>query len=433
MLTLINELLAITHTKLLFEDLGNLKTLKLGRMINALKQSYAFYNSSYRNNEHVGNKINSNLYIGANSVIHDVPSIKEFADIRKVYTKTHEGCRAMALYANGEAFAFIIGDEVTKPSLNMAIAYDFSKLPLPPEKHAELAKTLGVDGKDYNKHSDKVPSKSTHQQANIERVSSWDKKRVYDHDKKELPPHKDRVVTNFDKWEKDVRKAAYNFETIKSDNRILARDKKTNKLLGEFDKDKSTGYVRDYGDDQFNPDIENVIHELKNFEGLTVNVGQLRNFINAICADLKGIKITGKAVMFDADSNNLRQKRYQNHPIAPEDFKLFADDLRVRLAKYKNSKLVTVADAVEFLEVMMTGRMQKINLGGATYIAKVGDTDSSMGRAMLAGKKFTLSFSPDTTTSGYSSLYIDVKMINNVLTPIQARYNENGKSVTKDL
>src|SRR5271154_6472566 len=108
---LVSELL---YESTLFEKLGSLTDLKVGSMINILKQSGHMGSGSGRrasgpHTSHIGNKFGADHTrsdIGANSQIIDVGVLKDgIKGLRQAFKK-HESAKAFALYVGGKAVAF---------------------------------------------------------------------------------------------------------------------------------------------------------------------------------------------------------------------------------------------------------------------------------------------------------------------------------------
>lgn len=116
------------------------------------------------------------------------------------------------------------------------------------------------------------------------------------------------------------------------------------------------------------------------------------------------------------------------------------------MAVFKAGKLETVEDAAAFLKKVFEGKAKKINFAGKTYNAlpdgkylgsnhRAGGRDSksfynTTMRDLIAGKGVDIEFDSDRAKGEYDTLYIKVKLVNGVLTPIEARYRENGESKT---
>lgn len=142
---LLAELLALNEDRdleTLLEDLGKLKMLGLGRMANAFKQSYRYYDDGrgrYSNSgpraSDVGNKIKArNTWIGPNSEIIDSKgTIKNWGTIKKAYRDADAAGTppaAAVIYVQNKACALIIGDidKMSSQKQVFGLSYDFTGL-----------------------------------------------------------------------------------------------------------------------------------------------------------------------------------------------------------------------------------------------------------------------------------------------------------------
>ena len=129
-----------------------------------------------------------------------------------------------------------------------------------------------------------------------------------------------------------------------------------------------------------------------------------------------------------------RNKRYSNSEIKPKDLQLFKDDLKTRLVKYKNSKLDSVESVKEFIDKAFNSKtITKINFAGRTYITNA-ESDPVNAVSVLRGSPFNITFRTDSRTGDYNRLYVTFKLVDGVITPIQAvYYDEDNKSIKKKL
>lgn len=470
MLKLLTELLAITESKAqdsfmtLFEDLGTLKDLRLGSMIGALKQQYAKAGSSRRGGRHsetshdrtseVGNKLARGGYwgggirVGAESEIVDIAKVRDFADVRKAL-RDNDNAGVFAFYTSsaGENAIAILADplgHIGTPTQYVGFAWDFSKTSIPAEKQQELLKLLSVGqrgGGNWNE-TDEVVKKSA-SSSHVTTVSAKDVRRYDKEDRlkadgKTVKDYHEKPYADYEDWVDAIHErnkdnsSRHQILIIKGEDKNTAtydpKNKDNSSLIGEWNKKTKKGYILNRKE-PFNNAIEKEYGKEKNFVGVSVNVASVRNFVNALA---KEIKLTGKVAMSDAKAMDKRKERNANPPIEAKDLKLFADDIKTRLAKYKNSKLETVEDAKAFFEKAMAGGLKKINLGGSTYIAKINETYTKASLVdALAGKTVYLQFDADRATSGYGELKIGVKIENGMLKLVSAEYSVNGKKVTE--
>lgn len=462
MLKLLTELLAITESKAqdsfmtLFEDLGTLKDLRLGSMIGALKQQYAKAGSSrgggrrsettYDGTSEVGNKLARGGYwgggirVGAESEIVDIAKVRDFADVRKAL-RDNDNAGVFAFYTQsaGENAIAILADplgHIGTPTQYVGFAWDFSKTGIPEEKQQELLKLLAVGrrgGGGWNETDEVVKKSASSSHAttvSAKDVRRYDKEDRLKADGKAAKDHHDKAYTAYEDWVDAVNELSsgrFKVSIEKGADKNVAKSN-GNGMVGEWDKKTGKGFIRSYKE-PFNSAIEKEYGKEKNFVGVSVNVASVRNFVNALA---KEVKLTGKVAMSDAKAMDKRKERNANPPIEPKDLKLFADDIKTRLSKYKNSKLETVEDAKAFFEKAMAGGLKKINLGGLTYIAKINETYTKASLVdALAGKTVYLQFDADRATSGYGELKIGVKIENGMLKLVSAEYSVNGKKVTE--
>ena len=170
------EIQSFSETTPLFEDLGNLKQLKVGKMINVLKQNLIDGRNSRRSsyatrldaagNKIVGHQMYGSLPIGPTSKIKNVGVLKKplLGSIRKATKDTEdEPVRAFALYVDGKAVVFAVGStyELAGDAREFAFAYDLSmfKDQIAKDKADKIAKATSEWEKEHIKNKeDKVSS-----------------------------------------------------------------------------------------------------------------------------------------------------------------------------------------------------------------------------------------------------------------------------------
>lgn len=356
----------------LFEDLGTLKQLNLGRMINAFKQGdsygngFSFGHRSKLNTSSVGNKLAKYRGIGRDSEIADIGIIKNWGTIRreaKNAVDKNSAAQAVVLYANNKAVAVIVGSnpilEAPKKGNVVGLSWDFSGQGLTGEEVNKLIANLAV-----------TPDMSFR-----EKVTSSD--------------------------------------SFKS-------EKTTTQTAGPWEKDQKP------------------IN--RQYQGIAQTTNVVAEFVQKLAVQF-GSKLTGKLVLFDKTQAEKQDQRRQNQPIDAKDIKLFKDDLKVRLAKYKNQKLDNIDDAKNLIEkVFADPNMKKFNFAGRTYTVDRNDRKTAFvhkGRSatytdsltsLLSGKEVTISFSGDSRADQYSSLYLSIILKNNSLVPTKVSYTDaNGK------
>jgi hypothetical protein len=131
---LITELLQITQDAEtgLMERLGNLAQLKVGNMINVLKQrQQSFGRHGETRAGAVGNKFISSGYHrsqGHNSEIVDAGKVEDIAALRRAYKKQNDGATAFSLYVKNKAVAFgaFESHDLAGSSRTGLMAFDFT-------------------------------------------------------------------------------------------------------------------------------------------------------------------------------------------------------------------------------------------------------------------------------------------------------------------
>jgi len=171
---LLCELLEMREPYFLIEDLGNLRTLKLGKMINALKQSY-HVSQGRHGNVHYGSGEVKNKFeryrtngIGPDSEIKDVAKpIKSWSDIRRAYVDFNPVF--YVLQVGTKPVMMIIGD-VTAVGQTVGVAWNFIGID---EDVTPIIKTLCRVSKGYSDEELKNDSKTSRTHL---RHKPWDEK-----------------------------------------------------------------------------------------------------------------------------------------------------------------------------------------------------------------------------------------------------------------
>lgn len=178
----------------------------------------------------------------------------------------------------------------------------------------------------------------------------------------------------------------------------------------------------------------------KKYVGFTQTVREIVPFVNNITKTF-GTRLVIKLILADKVRDEKIRSRSNNRPIDPKEMKLFQDDIRVRLAKYKNSKEDSVESAEEFVKKVFSGALKKVKFAGSTFSLvperEYMGSSSSRGknqvfyngtmRDLMTGKNVTMQFEADRREQDYQTLYLTVKMINGTLVPVQVRYTDKTK------
>lgn len=375
---LLAELLTMNEDKdleQLLEDLGNLKKLGLGRMVNAFKQSFRYYddgrrrwNSSGMRATDVGNKINAReTGIGPNSTFVDVKHpIKNWGTIKKTYRDNQESkpC-AVVIYVDRKAVSLMIGnmDSLSGAKGPWGVTYDFTGF-LDEDEIKPIVASL-----DFHDPNEKNPH---HQQAKVRYgVTS---------DEKTNPKGSGRkMAIKMDYWD-------------------------ANKI------------------------------EVKNYEAFGVTHKNINAFIDGLVAEF-GARLTAKVILADAEIQKKAKERMLNRPIKREDIKLFKDDLAARLVKYKLNNAVTVNNIREFInKIFNEGNTKKLKFGGETYEAKPGngrynDSESGSIEKMMKGGSAEIRYyaakkNKDDWYSDDRYIIVELKLVNMQLKPVSVKYRE---------
>lgn len=385
---LLNELLEIRKElsfNALLEDLGKLKELGLGRMVNAFKQSYHGFDTGRGSQRRVGiatseigNRINSyNTGIGANSEAIDVPKITSWSTIKKAFKANEDRLPAAAVfYVNNKAVALLIAGswELTSVKSVVGLSWDFTG--------------TSATEEDINKMTSPLAARVTN-------------------------AYRGTVTTS----------------------------KGKEKSAGVEEKARNDG-----GD---SPRLS-----VKHYQGVAQEVRSVALFFDAMFEVFPNA-IKMKLITIDHDLRKKRSDRYGNADYAStktSDLKMFADDIKTRLAKFKNSKVASVEDMQEFVAKVFTGGglLKKLNFAGLTYeavpaVKELGSNDSRKyskefqryhDRTMhdlFSGKEVSIEFESDRAASQYHSLYIIVKFKDGMIKPVKAKYFDANEKKNKEV
>lgn len=386
-LAIINgELQQIDQSFQLLEDLGKLKELGLGRLVNAFKQSFTMY-SGRRSvtrpaTSGIGNKINRQVTgVGNNSEAIDLGVIKNWNDVKKAY-KNNDGGAAIVFYINNKASVLMVsnGWNVVDKYSGLGLAWDFKGTSLKDEEINDLASTLNT------------------QELKGEKVAGKD-----DDDGK-IPA-------------------------------FLRKEPNPNKKSERSMKTQNNDY--DWNEKKYK--TKDVI---THYQGITQTPKDIAAFITKL-ASYVGATLTGKLILTDKEARAKRGNRNSNPVIEPKDIKLFKDQLSTRLAKYKLSKYDEVEDVAAFVKKVFEGGANKLTLAGTTYSAVpdakyLGSNSKHRGedrkafhdttmRDLFSGKSIEMQF--DSKTPGkYGALYLTIKFVKGSIEPVEASYyDENQK------
>jgi hypothetical protein len=166
------ELKQIIDEELLLEKLGNLNSLKLGKLVKVFHQQIHHLRNGPKSSP-IGKKLYHFSGISSTSEIIDAGEIKSFADIKKLYKK-HETTKSFVLYVKDKAIAVgIFSDyEIAGPSRSGLLAWDLEpfkdKIETAKTAEKDLARSEWAKSDIDNKYKEKLSSASTGKE-------SWEK------------------------------------------------------------------------------------------------------------------------------------------------------------------------------------------------------------------------------------------------------------------
>jgi hypothetical protein len=440
----------------LLEDLGNLKQLKIGSMINAFKQHYGSGGGRGRNQSgpstgDVGNKFQkkwSAMNIGRDSeVIIGDTAIKSWGAFRREFTKSEKPIVGAVVNLNSKPVATIVVDDTgyfkSKNDV-YGIAWDLSKVDLSDEIKEKIVASLAGPDSGYNNETKKSSKfKSDAERARFERFYRSDKVEAL---KKEGKQAKDKIevpVKDYETWYDAMKDGGAQLD--KTEDYVKASV--NGKPMGEWDKKEKKGFFIQYKE-AFNSSVEKVYTEVKQIKGIAQTTEDIKRFVEAL---IENGKVTVDFIIADIEQNKKAQERRERGKPEPvklsdADMREAKSDLMKRLAFYKASKLDTVKDAKEFLDKVLAGKAKRLNLAGRTYTAipaskYLGSNDRRGSEPrksfyekemanLIAGKPVTLQFEADRSQNQYDTLYLVVKLVNGTLTPVEARYPVGSKTET---
>lgn len=381
----LRELVQIKHdveiTDLL-EDLGNLRKLELGSMVNAFKQSYSAWQrgrgEAHKDTSTVGKKFSDDVgyTIGKDSETVEGGNIKNWTGLKKVYKQFSTDKPIAAIFlVDKKPVSLLIGAEWNLSSVNdkLALAWDFSKV-APTQEEAE-ALTKGLNTKGDN--------------------------------------------------------GAWRAEVVGGSTKLGASGRT------DIEKTKEYDYKKKEYEEKFTT---------KKYAGFVQTVREIVPFINNL-AKAFGARLEVNLILSDKVRSEKRSARSANRPIDPKDLKLFTDDLKTRLAKYKNSKADTAEDPQDFIDKVLAGALKKLTFCGSTYSTVpskkyIGSNerhqkgyksfyDGTMSD-LISGKQVTMEFEADRKESDYNTLHLTVKMVKGSLVPVSMKYSTAKRGGTTE-
>jgi len=180
---------------------------------------------------------------------------------------------------------------------------------------------------------------------------------------------------------------------------------------------KEREYTRSYSDSY---------EVTKHYQGDVFTTGQLAQIVANVEAVAKAVDkpITAKAVMVDRESMEQHRSRYGTKPEPRiRDAYEMGQDLKVRLARYKNSKRLTVGTIEEFVKLTLNGAAKVVNFAGHPYQMATTSYDKIDPAALLKGTTFKASYKSN-DPKDYRSVDITYMFDRetNMLSPIKAEW-----------
>lgn len=186
----------------------------------------------------------------------------------------------------------------------------------------------------------------------------------------------------------------------------------------------------------------------RKYAGFVQTVREVAPFVNDLAAAFK-TRLEVKLILADKVRDAKRSERLKNQPIDPEKLQLFQDDIKTRLAKYKNTKVDTAEDAQDFIDKVLGGGLKKVKFEGRTYSAvptKKYLGSNSRGRGenhrafydgtiadLFAGKQVTLDFEADRNEKDYNTLYLTIKLVKGAIVPVKMRFSSRDQNSSKEI
>lgn len=166
--------------------------------------------------------------------------------------------------------------------------------------------------------------------------------------------------------------------------------------------------------------------EIHHYVGQATAVSDLNRFVTVLMgiANLIGGTVTLKLVTHDAPGVKKSQDRW----MLKQSLYSLGEDLRTRLARYKNSKRPTAETIQEFLDYVMNSSVAAVRFAGKAY--RIRSTNSGRSAtvdpmALLRGKEFIAEFG-SIEPGDYRSLKVSMVFDreSNQIKPIKAEYHD---------
>lgn len=296
------------------EDLGNLKQLNIGPMINAFKQSYNNYDNGRRGGRslsqtHVGNKLSRQWMqsIGRDSeVIEDTTAIKNWNGVRRVIDKQEGRVVGAVINLNKKPIAVMVtpSTELQYKDTAVGLAWDFTRGGvLKDEEKEALSAVLAKAASDYKQ--DVVGSSKDKSEANsVEWERFYDSDKVGELIKAGKPPRTGErkvAVKDYETWYDAMKDGGAKVD--RSDKLVTAEYK--GMPAGEWDKEAGKGFIIQRGD-PFNKNIEKVYGKVKQLQGIAQRVENVKMFINEL---VKYGPVTLTVILGDKKADETRNAR----------------------------------------------------------------------------------------------------------------------------
>jgi len=416
---LVSELL---YESIILEHLGNLAQLKVGAMINILKQTGHMGSGSGKrasgpSTSPIGRRFGnsySGSEIGASSKIVDVGVIKDgIKGLRQAFKK-HSEAKAFALYVGGHAVAFGSFDahDLGGQARGGLFAYDLTSLEseVNKEHEANLAKHKTQS---WTTPPTRLATSSFHRKMPEGTLVYAD-------------------VADKDEFIKGLLKLvrAEKYGAVKASIMLAKKD---GHKLPEFDSIiKSVEHSEKIeNQDRYISRWDRERDEVKNYQGKITSTGEFMHFLTRLIVLADKKPITAKLVVRDPDLYQLRVDRNKRRP-AELSTQQSLEDLKIRLTKFKLAKKPTVNSIHEFIDEAKKKVLKVVQFDGrswSTIPKKTWDSDKIAPEDLLAGRSFKLRYSTK-DPGAYESIYITYKFdpSTSTIAPINAEWS--GKKVT---
>ena len=421
----------------LLEDLGNLKKLNVGSMINAFKQTYGGGKKSGASTGEVGNKLTKHWSgrIGKDSpVVETDTQIKNWGGFRRVIEKTDGNPVGAVIHLDKKPVAVLVlnGTPLQYKNDIVGLAWDLSKTGLSDEIKTGIMTSLAMADSGYNRIVSKTSKdKSVSDSVKFERFYKSDKVAALEKAGKPFTGERKVPVKDYETWYDAMKDGGAKVD--RSEDLVTAEYK--DQPVGEWNKKTGKGFFIQRGE-YINPRIEHIYDKPKQIQGIAQPVENVRAFIEALVTH--GI-VTLTVILTDVEGQKKTgDRRAVGGPAEEKTAEQSKADLKKRLALFKATKLDTAEDGFDFLKKVFEGKAKKINFMGKTWTAIPAEehlgsnyskghqtfTNSTM-KNLITGKAVEIKFEADRDVSGYESLRLGVKLVGGVLTLVTI----NGKAV----